>query len=127
LEKLTLKSLCVVQTVLKAFSPVFAAGALPCLLRLEVTGRWGTNSALAFIKQWTALGPKIKLECPFLRHTPSEAQRGQLLKAVTDPAFCPLLRHADIYGIRQDKVRAALEERRLKREAQAAAAGQQAP
>jgi hypothetical protein len=92
-------------------------------VRLELTGTGSADTTSNALKQWTALGSSIELERLSLNYLEMpQSQPPQLLDAFADPTFCPFLRTC-YAGYREgEKVRAALETRRQKREAQAAAA-----
>ncbi len=107
---------------------VFDAGGLDCLVYLGLDiDREGEEGVAALFEPWKALGPKIKLEWLYLDAKISDSLQAKLLEYLADPAFCPYLRRFSTSRssptIKREDVDAALEARRQKREALAAAAG----
>lgn len=106
--------------VLDQLTPVFAAGGLPCLVDLNV---YDSKTPEDFPESRTALGGKIKIERLYCYVSdPDEAFTERYLGALANPAFCPslwMVRRAGCFD--DDSVQAALETRRQRREARAAA------
>jgi hypothetical protein len=123
LERLTLHADGISIAWLDDLTAVFEAGGMPDLVTLMVFGE-GKAEVSHFLRAWTALGPKIRLErldlgLPMLQH-----QQPHFFDALADPAFCPFLRTVtDVHeDMNHHDVLASLETRRRKRDALAAAA-----
>lgn len=72
----------------------------------------------AFIGQWTALGEKVGLEKLRLSVLDGMAPPfpSRMHEAIRSPAFCPRLRKVEVIGLKSEEVKAALDERWLRRE-----------
>lgn len=104
---------------------LFKVDALPRLTRLSVSAYGDAPSNLTFMDDWRALGSQIKLSHLNLSSMISPQQVTLLLDALADPDFCPFLRSFDTGrpNILRSDAQAALETRRRKHEARAAAEG----
>ena len=123
---LTLKGRDLSIESLDAFIPLFEAGAVPHLRRLElyVTSLGDYDRAWPqFFDDWTALGPQIRLKSLQLDVQLSGKTRARFLHALSDPAFLPCLRTVPRApgNVLRKAVDARLETRQRKREALAAA------
>lgn len=110
--------------LLDQLMPIFAAGGLPSLVDLEV---YQVDMPENFPESWTALGGKIKIErLRFDMYESDETFAERYLEALTNLSFCPSLRVVKpVDSFDDDRVQAALETRRQRREARAAASLQE--
>lgn len=76
---------------LDALTSAFAAGGLPWLTHLHAPIDWRPGyTEDAFLQEWTALGPRIRLEAVRF-HLFDNATRRRLLEEAANPAFLPFL------------------------------------
>ena len=111
---------------LDKLTPVFAAGGLPRLVHLEVTGNQMGSQEANFPEAWAALGPKVRLEGLTLVPVMPLDLFVRILKAIEgEMDFCPSLRRMFAAGDNNyvKSLKDALETRQVRRELIAVGAG----
>lgn len=108
---------------LHELTPLFRNGALPSLTVLDVrqhgneSSKYTDDQAASFLREWTALGPRVKLEHMTIVAFMTSGVRDQFLAALADPDFCPFLQNLSwIPFLRTPDVQQGLEKRRQLRE-----------